>query len=45
MNLKDLDIKDDLVKFAFEDYCDNVYDMLVHESPKYASDVYLDVRF
>jgi hypothetical protein len=45
MNLKDLDMNDDLVKFAFEDYCDNVYDMLVYESPKYASDVYHDTRY
>jgi len=45
MNLRDLDMTDDLVKYAFEDYCDLVYDMLVQESPKYASDLYHDRRF
>ena len=45
MNLRDLDMTDDLVKYAFEDYCDLVYDMLVQESPKYASDLYHDRVF
>jgi hypothetical protein len=45
MNLRDLDMTDDLVRYAFEDYRDLVYDMLVHESPKYASDLYHNRRF
>ena len=45
LDLKNLNLEDDLEKAAFDDPCDTVYDMLIHETPKYASDMAKDGRF
>jgi hypothetical protein len=45
LDLKNLNLEDDLEKAAFDDHCDTVYDMLIHETPKYASDMAKDGRF
>jgi hypothetical protein len=45
LDLKRLNLDDELEKATFDDHCDTVYDMLIHETPKYASDMAKDGRF
>ena len=43
--LKDLDLKEDLDKYKFEEHCALVNDVIAHESPKYANSLLKDSRF
>ena len=45
MSFKDLDLKDDLDVYRFEEHCALVNDVISHESPKYADTLLKDNRF
>ena len=44
-NIYDLDLSDALEEFVFHEHCEFVYDVLCHESAKYADTLYTSAKF
>jgi hypothetical protein len=45
VNISDLNLDDELDKFTFEEHCQTIYDVIFHESPKYADSLLGTKRF
>ena len=45
INLSTLDLKEDLDKYNFDEHCQMMYDVIFHESPKYADSLFGTKRF
>ena len=45
INISSLDLKEDLDKYNFDEHCQMMYDVIFHESPKYADSLFGTKRF
>ena len=45
VNIRSLDLTDDLDYYVFQEHCEFVYDVLSHESAKHADTLYASAKF